>query len=126
MAGPPDIQVLIDAFRFDLDGVRQENAAFRQQNAALRDEGAALRRENAELRETAELQRRLSKASSNSSKPPSSDGLKRAPRTKNLRGKSGKKSGGQVAHKGGTLKQVAKPDRIESHEADRCRHCQRD
>ena len=40
-----------------------------------------------------------------------------------MRGKSGKTSGGQAGHAGDTLKPVAKPDVVERHEAQACRHC---
>ena len=43
-----------------------------------------------------ELERRLGLDSSNSSKPPSSDGYKKPPKPQNLREKTGKKSGGQA------------------------------
>src|SRR5271165_7326426 len=85
---------------------------------SLRREIEALRAENAELR------RRLNLDSSNSSKPPSSDGLKKKPRVlKSLRTHTGKPSGGQKGHGGDTLRQVAEPDAIVEHAAEVCEPC---
>lgn len=71
----------------------------------------------------AELERRLNKNSHNSSKPPSSDGLSKFPRTNSLRQKGKNKSGGQPGHKGETLKQVQTPDKIERHLLIECPVC---
>jgi transposase len=71
----------------------------------------------------ARLEARNKKDSHNSSKPPSSDGFKRIPRTNSLRGKSGKKAGGQIGHEGMTLEMTDTPDRIETHPAIACRCC---
>lgn len=78
-----------------------------------------------ELRaEIAELRRRLKLDSSNSSKPPSSDGL-RKPSPKSLREKTDKKFGGQEGHRGDTLKQVDNPDEIIEYHVDVCSSCGR-
>lgn len=71
----------------------------------------------------AELEKRLNKNSSNSSKPPSGDGLSKPPRTTTLRQKGENKSGGQPGHKGETLKQTQTPDKIERHKLLICPTC---
>ena len=101
---------------------------------ALAEENARLRAENAALQETiavllgrvAELERRLGLNSSNSGKPPSSDGLhkpKREPRTRSLRERSGKPPGGQKGHKGETLRRVDAPEHTVEHYPEACPAC---
>jgi len=68
-----------------------------------------------------QLENQLNQNSRNSSKPPSSDGFKR--KTKSLREKSGKKSGGQKGHPGHTLKMVDSPGQVQVHTVDCCREC---
>ena len=67
------------------------------------------REQIAALRERVhEREARAAKDRHTSSKPPSSDGLAR--KTKSLRRKRGKQPGGQVGHRGATLRLVATPD----------------
>ena len=97
----------------------ERNAKLEAENAALQEQVRVL------LERVQELEARLAKASKdshNSSKPPSSDGLKR--KTKSLRKKSGKKPGGQLGHRGETLRLVAKPDEVVEHRPSHCPQCQ--
>lgn len=69
------------------------------------------------------LEDRLSQNSGNSSKPPSSDGLRK--QTKSLRKKSNRPVGGSKGHHGATLRQAAKPDEIIVHAVTTCKTCRR-
>ena len=70
-----------------------------------------------------ELERRLGLDSSNSGKPPSSDGDNKNPRPLNLREKTDKKSGGQEGHEGKNLRQVENPDKVVDHCPCACAGC---
>jgi transposase len=70
----------------------------------------------------AELERRLGRDSSNSSRPPSSDGLGKPPAPRQQRrgsGRPGKQPGAPGAH----LAQVADPDQVVVHRPERCGGC---
>ena len=68
------------------------------------------------------LEDQINKNSSNSSKPPSTDGFQK-PKPKNLRGKSNKNRGGQPGHQRHILEKNLHPDKIIYHALNTCSHC---
>jgi transposase len=105
-------------------------AKLRAEGAALRTQVAALEAANAEQARgiavlearVAELERRLGQDSSNSSRPPSQDGLRKPVRSKR-HGSGDRKPGKQPGAPGAHLAQVAEPDEIVVHVPDRCGSC---
>lgn len=59
-----------------------------------------------------DLQRQLNMDSHNSSKPPSSDGYKKANKNRSLREKTGRKTGGQKGNKGVNMKLHHEPKEL--------------
>jgi transposase/regulator of replication initiation timing len=88
----------------DIDGLKAENLQ-------LKKEMVTLKQENQKLKDI------IGKNSGNSSKPPSSDGFKKI---HNSREKSGRKSGGQLGHKGTGPKLHENPTRVEDIKAETC------
>jgi transposase len=106
MEAPTDIQKLVE----QVQQLLAENNGLRQRVAEQQER-------------IAELERRLGLNSSNSGKPPSSDGLKKPARVRSLREPSGKKPGGQKGHPGETLRRVENPDIIVDHYPSACSSC---
>jgi transposase len=105
----------------ELQALREENRLLK----ALVAELLPLKEELAQAQtRIKELEERLAKDSRTSSKPPSSDGLTRLPRSS--RRPSGKSPGGQVGHAGETLAMVEQPDEVVPHRPTVCHQCQAD
>lgn len=68
-----------------------------------------------------ELEARLNTDSHNSNKPPSSDSFKN--KTRSLRNRGQKKRGAQKGHDPHFLRQVDDPDRVITHQVEKCDHC---
>lgn len=69
------------------------------------------------------LGNQAAKNSDNSSKPPSSDGLRKKPRTSSLRKPGDKPNGGQPGHEGHCLEMSDTPDHIVTHTVSTCENC---
>lgn len=102
----------------------EENQSLREENKILREENEKLKIQLSEAMERIKkLERQLSLNSNNSSKPPSSDGLKKKPINRSLRKKGQNPSGGQKGHDGHTLQQVKNPDHIIGNAVKNCFSC---
>ncbi len=120
----------------------RDNERLRLQNEQLHEQNEQLQRQVEESREElddkdkaivdrdkriADLERQLAarkRNSTNSSKPPSSDGLAGTQRRRcSPRKKSGRKPGGQPGHMGHDRQPVEKPDRVEEVLPQQCKHC---
>jgi transposase len=99
--GPDAVYALIVRMQATIDALQQQTAALTARVKQLED--------------------RLGKDSHNSSKPPSTDGLAKKP--KSLRPISGRRTGGQHGHPGRTLEFAEQPDRTVMHTPTWCQQC---
>lgn len=117
---PKELQVLYDSLPKESQQLFTGIIAYFEQR--LKEQDVVIKSQASRIKE---LEDQLCKNSSNSSKPPSSDGLAK-PSPKSTRKKSDKKAGGQKGHKGTTLKMVENPDKTMLHQVCWCESCQRD
>src|SRR6266700_6642393 len=102
----------------ELQALREENRTLKALVAELLPLKEQLAQAHARIKD---LEDRLAQDSRTSSKPPSSDGLARLPRSS--RRPSGKRPGGQAGHAGHTLAMVEPPDTVVRHRPKVCSQC---
>ena len=106
--------------------IEQKDKLIGQQSKQLDELTELVKKLNAtieELQQTIrDLQEQLGQNSSNSSRPPSSDGYSK-PAPRSLKTPSGKKPGAQKGHKGNNMKLPHDPDKTEQHTPLKCRTC---
>ena len=100
-----------------IESLITEVSQLKEENKLLKEENKLLKEENQKLKV------QLGLNSSNSSKPPSTDGFKKKPKNNSLREKTDKNSGGQLNHKGHTLEKVDTPDFTVDIKDDICPCC---
>lgn len=124
---PADLSVLVLSLSTIINmmitmfsGIMEQNKASleqnKKQNATISDMEqtiSVLKQTISDLQETIkDLQLQLNMDSHNSSKPPSSDGYKKANKNRSLREKTGRKTGGQKGHKGVNMKLHHEPKEL--------------
>jgi len=98
--------------------IREIKSAHQMEIAGLKTEITSLRNENTALKtENQKLKAIINKDSSNSSKPPSSDGFKKIC---NSREKTGRKPGGQTGHPGSIPVLFENPTNIIDYKREKC------
>ena len=118
-----------EAFRRENERLHRQVEQLRQQLTEQAEQLAKKQRQIADAeKQIADLERQLAlgqQNSTNSSKPPSSDGLAGQPRERGRRKKSKRKVGGQPGHRGAhrPLVPLDKVDQIRPVLPDQCRHC---
>jgi len=95
------------------------NQTLEKQNQTIEKQNQTLEKQTQTI---VELNEKLNKNSKNSSKPPSSDGLKKSS-PNSLRQPSGKKQGGQIGHEGKGFSLLKKPDKTEDYIPSKCNTC---
>ena len=111
----------VEQLERELERLREQGA---EKDRQIREQQDRISKQQEQI---ADLERQLAarkKNSTNSSKPPSSDGLAGKQRRRcSPRKKSGRKPGGQPGHTGHERPQVENPDRIEEVLPQQCKHC---